>query len=72
VTPIALKPTLSPSVTGPNIIERSPYALSQEGAADRIAAWLHETAMRLFPDSSYAKSPLGLSGQLFSRNGARN
>jgi hypothetical protein len=25
-------------------------------AAVRIAAWLHETAMRLFPDSPYAKS----------------
>jgi hypothetical protein len=24
-------------------------------AADRIAAWMHETAMRLFPDSPYAK-----------------
>ena len=24
--------------------------------ADRIAAWLHETALRLFPDSPYAKS----------------
>src|SRR5580692_7435985 len=24
-------------------------------AADRIAAWLHETALRLFPDSPYAK-----------------
>jgi hypothetical protein len=23
--------------------------------ADRIAAWLHETALRLFPDSPYAK-----------------
>ena len=25
-------------------------------AADRIAAWMHETAMRLFPESPYAKS----------------
>jgi hypothetical protein len=25
-------------------------------AADRIAAWLHETALRLFPDSPYAKT----------------
>jgi hypothetical protein len=25
-------------------------------AADRIGAWLHETALRLFPDSPYAKS----------------
>jgi hypothetical protein len=25
-------------------------------AADRIAAWMHETAMRLFPDSQYAKA----------------
>jgi hypothetical protein len=24
-------------------------------AADRIAAWTHETALRLFPDSPYAK-----------------
>ena len=24
-------------------------------AADRIAAWMHETAFRLFPDSPYAK-----------------
>jgi len=24
-------------------------------AADRIASWLHETALRLFPDSPYAK-----------------
>jgi hypothetical protein len=24
-------------------------------AADRIAAWLHETALRLFPDSPYGK-----------------
>jgi hypothetical protein len=24
-------------------------------AADPIAAWLHETALRLFPDSPYAK-----------------
>jgi hypothetical protein len=24
-------------------------------AADRIAAWLHETTLRLFPDSPYAK-----------------
>jgi hypothetical protein len=24
-------------------------------AADRIAAWLHETALRLFPDSPYAE-----------------
>jgi hypothetical protein len=24
-------------------------------AADRIAAWLHETALRLYPDSKYAK-----------------
>ncbi|MEA2909319.1 MAG: hypothetical protein QOJ15_1400 [Bradyrhizobium sp.] len=24
-------------------------------AADRIAAWMHETAMRLFPESPYAK-----------------
>ena len=24
-------------------------------AADRMAAWLHETALRLFPDSPYAK-----------------
>jgi hypothetical protein len=24
-------------------------------AADRIAAWMHETALRLFPDSPYAK-----------------
>jgi hypothetical protein len=24
-------------------------------AADRVAAWLHETALRLFPDSPYAK-----------------
>ena len=23
-------------------------------AADRIAAWMHETALRLFPDSPYA------------------
>jgi hypothetical protein len=28
----------------------------QVWAADRIAAWLHETALRLFPDSPYAKS----------------
>ena len=25
-------------------------------AAHRIAAWLHETALRLFPDSPYAKT----------------
>jgi hypothetical protein len=25
-------------------------------AADRIAAWMHETALRLFPDSPYAKT----------------
>jgi hypothetical protein len=25
-------------------------------AADRMAAWLHETALRLFPDSPYAKA----------------
>ena len=25
-------------------------------AADRIAAWLHETALRLFPGSPYAKA----------------
>jgi hypothetical protein len=25
-------------------------------AADRIASWLHETALRLFPESPYAKS----------------
>jgi hypothetical protein len=25
-------------------------------AADRIAAWLHETALRRFPESPYAKS----------------
>src|SRR3984893_6963166 len=25
-------------------------------AADRIAAWMHETALRLFPDSPYAKA----------------
>jgi hypothetical protein len=24
-------------------------------AADRIAAWMHETTLRLFPDSPYAK-----------------
>jgi hypothetical protein len=24
-------------------------------AADRMASWLHETALRLFPESSYAK-----------------
>ena len=24
-------------------------------AADRIAAWMHKTALRLFPDSPYAK-----------------
>jgi hypothetical protein len=24
-------------------------------AAERIAAWMHETALRLFPDSPYAK-----------------
>jgi hypothetical protein len=30
-------------------------------AADRIAAWLHETALRLFPDSPYAKAHGGLS-----------
>ena len=28
-------------------------------AADRIGAWLHETALRLFPDSPYAKSQTG-------------
>jgi hypothetical protein len=28
-------------------------------AADSVAAWLHETAMRLFPDSPYAKSHNG-------------
>jgi hypothetical protein len=28
-------------------------------AADRIAAWMHETALRLFPDSPYAKSHSG-------------
>jgi hypothetical protein len=28
-------------------------------AADRIAAWMHETALRLFPDSPYAKSHTG-------------
>jgi hypothetical protein len=28
-------------------------------AADRIAAWMHETALRLFPDSPYAKSHAG-------------
>jgi hypothetical protein len=27
--------------------------------ADLIAAWLHETALRLFPDSPYAKSHNG-------------
>jgi hypothetical protein len=31
-------------------------------AADRIAAWLHETALRLFPESPYAKSHGRLSG----------
>ena len=25
-------------------------------AAERIAAWMHETALRLFPDSPYAKA----------------
>ena len=25
-------------------------------AADLIAAWMHETALRLFPDSPYAKA----------------
>ena len=25
-------------------------------AANRIAAWMHETALRLFPDSPYAKA----------------
>jgi hypothetical protein len=25
-------------------------------AAERVAAWMHETAMRLFPDSPYAKA----------------
>jgi hypothetical protein len=25
-------------------------------AGDRIAAWMHETALRLFPDSPYAKT----------------
>jgi hypothetical protein len=24
--------------------------------ADRIAVWMHETALRLFPDSPYAKA----------------
>ena len=24
-------------------------------SADRIAAWMHETVLRLFPDSPYAK-----------------
>ena len=24
-------------------------------AGDRIAAWMHETALRLYPDSPYAK-----------------
>jgi hypothetical protein len=24
-------------------------------AADRVSAWMHETALRLFPDSPYAK-----------------
>ena len=28
-------------------------------AADRIGAWLHETALRLFPDNPYAKSQTG-------------
>ena len=28
-------------------------------AADRIAAWMHETALRLFPDSPYAKAHKG-------------
>jgi hypothetical protein len=28
-------------------------------AADRIASWMHETALRLFPDSPYAKSHTG-------------
>ena len=28
-------------------------------AADRISAWLHETALRLFPDSPYAKAHRG-------------
>jgi hypothetical protein len=28
-------------------------------AADRIAAWLHETALCLFPNSPYAKSHTG-------------
>ena len=28
-------------------------------AADRIAAWMHETALRLFPDSPYAKERAG-------------
>jgi hypothetical protein len=28
-------------------------------AADRIAAWLHETVLRLFPDSPYAKAHSG-------------
>ena len=27
--------------------------------ADRIAAWMHETALRLFPDSPYAKAHRG-------------
>src|SRR5882757_8722192 len=31
-------------------------------AADRIAAWLHETALRLFPDSPYAKSHTDQAG----------
>jgi hypothetical protein len=28
-------------------------------AADCIAAWMHETALRLFPDSPYANSHTG-------------
>jgi hypothetical protein len=29
-------------------------------AADRIAAWMHETALRLFPDSPYAPGNRGI------------
>jgi hypothetical protein len=39
-------------------------------AADRIAAWMHETALRLFPDSLLCQEPHRLSGHLRSRSDA--
>jgi hypothetical protein len=40
--------------TAPSLVNRQVWP-----AADRIAAWLHETALRLFPDSPYAKEHAG-------------